>query len=182
MNCNYPLLKTIEVKEDIIDFLNKKFDSYIENDQEQDSTDTCFSRTHEGGFQTSNLLEWEDDEHQNFLNTEILNLIHEKFGFEKERIEYKWNHMLQYGDGGSMERHNHMHNEDFVIFIYLNTCKSSGNTNFYLNHHNEESLKRSKVSVRPQKGTGVCFSALLLHEGEESYEEKRIFVVGFRLV
>ena len=128
------------------------------------------------------MLEWEDEEYQEFLNNEILDIISKEFLIEKERIEYYFNHMLEYGDGGTMGYHNHLHNEDFVMFLYLNTCKSSGLTNFYLNPYNEKSIKRTKCSVAPEKNKGVCFSSLVNHEGEASYEGKRIFVVGFRLV
>ena len=74
-----------------------------------------------------------------------------------------------------------MHNEDFVFFIYLSSCESSGETVFYLNGYDKDSKERTEIFVRPKKNLGVCFSALLTHEGVESYEGKRIFVVGFRL-
>ena len=40
--------------------------------------------------------------------------------------------MLEYDEGTSMTLHTHDHNEDFVIFIYLNDCNDS-QTVFYLN-------------------------------------------------
>lgn len=183
MNLNYPLLKTFKVDENITDFINKKFDYYMENVGVENPTITSFkNKDHRTGFPTPNLLEWEDEEYQEFLNDEILSIISKEFLIEKERIEYYFNHMLEYGDGGRMGHHNHMHNEDFVMFLYLNTCKSSGVTNFYLNSFNEKSMGRTKCSVAPEKNKGVCFSSLVSHEGEASYEGKRIFVVGFRLV
>tara|TARA_R100000388_G_C7146072_1_gene112309 strand:+ start:48 stop:557 length:510 start_codon:yes stop_codon:yes gene_type:complete len=167
---NYPLLKTAKVDEFLTDFLNKKFNHYIK------TVGTKGQKT------TPNLLLWPDKEYQNFLNNEILNLISKEFSIKKEKIKYVWTHMLEYKHGGKLEAHNHMHNEDFVFFIYLNSCKSSGETVFYLNSFNEESQKRTKISVLPTKNLSVCFSALLTHEGCESYEGKKVFVVGFRLL
>jgi hypothetical protein len=166
---NYPLLKTVEVNEYLTDFLNKKFYYYIKTVGK------------EGQKTTPNLLLWQDEEYQNFLNNEILNLISKEFSIKKEEIKYVWTHMLEYKHGGKLEAHNHMHNEDFVFFIYLSSCESSGETVFYLNGYNKDSKERTEIFVRPKKNLGVCFSALLTHEGVESYEGKRIFVVGFRL-
>jgi len=167
---NYPLLKTAKVDEFLTDFLNQKFNHYIKTVGK------------EGQKTTPNLLLWPDEEYQNFLNNEILNLISKEFSIEKEKIKYVWTHMLEYKNGGKLEAHNHMHNEDFVFFIYLSSCKSSGETVFYLNNFNKDSQKRTRVCVLPTKNLSVCFSALLTHEGFESYEGKRIFVVGFRLL
>ena len=164
------MLKTTKVNESVTNFLNQKFNYYIKTVGEK------------GQKTTPNLLLWPDKEYQNFLNNEILNLISKEFLIKKERIKYVWTHMLEYKNGGKMEAHSHMHNEDFVFFIYLNSSKSSGETVFYLNNFNEDSKKRTKVSVLPTKNLSVCFSALLTHEGFESYEGKRIFVVGFRLL
>ena len=177
---NYPLLKSVKVNNSLINFLNKKFDFYIQNIKEQGQVDKAYNNF-SNGFQTPNLLLWQDKEFKNFLNNEILNLLCKKFFFKKEQIKYKWVHMLEYESGGKMEAHRHMHNEDFVFFIYLNSCKSSGETVFYLNNFDENSLKRTKISVLPKKNLGLCFSSLLVHEGFESHEDKRIFVVGFRL-
>ena len=177
LDLNYPLLKSIEIDSSIISFLNKKLDYYIENVKDQQDDLNGFHK----GFQTKNLLFWEDEEFKNFLNSEILNLLSEKLMFKKEKIKYKWTHMLEYAKGGKMDAHRHMHNEDFVFFIYLNSCESSGETIFYLNDYDEDSKQRTKVPVLPQKNLGVCFSALVLHEGLATYDDKRIFVLGFRL-
>jgi hypothetical protein len=75
---NYPLLKTVEVNEYLTDFLNKKFYYYIKTVGK------------EGQKTTPNLLLWQDEEYQNFLNNEILNLISKEFSINKEEIKYVW--------------------------------------------------------------------------------------------
>jgi hypothetical protein len=88
--------------------------------------------------------------------------------------------MLEYIDGGEMGYHNHCHNEDFVFFIYLSSC-NTGHTVFHLNGFNEEYAKRTIVSLKPQKNTGVLFSSLVMHKGEYTEENKKIYVVGIRV-
>ena len=81
--------------------------------------------------------------------------------------------------GGYVKLHNHVHAEDFVVIIYLNTC-NKGKTIFYLNHTNEFK-ERTKVEISPIKGNGVCFSSLVMHEAELTEESKKIFVLGVRV-
>ena len=60
----------------------------------------------------------------------------------------------------------------------------SKKTIFYFNKEQYNDTRRSnktKVEISPIKGNGVCFSSLLVHEAELTYESKKIFVVGVRL-
>jgi len=177
---NFPLLKTFTVDDNIVKFLNQKFDYYSSSHQ-MDEDETAFNNESiKSGYQTSNLLYWEDLEYKNFLNNELLEIISRNLSINKNNIEYFWTHMLEYQHGGKMDSHKHSHNEDFVIFIYLKTCKS-GQTVFYLNDHCEEYMERTSVELLPVSGLGAIFSSLVLHKGKFTKENKRIFVAGVRV-
>jgi len=87
---------------------------------------------------------------------------------------------LDYVDGGEMGYHKHDQNEDFVLFIYLSSC-NSGHTVFHLNDYNKEYGSRTVVKLKPEKGMGAIFSSAVLHKGEYTKENKRIYVVGIRV-
>ena len=76
-----------------------------------------------------------------------------------------------------MGAHVHKYNEDFVLFIYLKTCKT-GETVFYLN---EQYPERTLVSITPTENVGAIFSSLVMHEGKYTKEKKRIFVCGIKM-
>lgn len=177
---NFPLLKTFEVSPLIIEFLNRKFDEYKKNHQSMEHHTEFFNDDIDSGYQTKNLLFWEDVEYKEFINTQLLELVSNQLLIPKNKITYYWNHMLEYIDGGEMGCHNHCHNEDFVLFIYLNTC-NTGNTVFFLNDFNEEYSKRTSISLKPQKNIGAIFSSLVMHKGEYTEENKKIYVVGIRI-
>jgi len=177
---DYPLLKTFDVDSSIVDFLNKKFHQY-KFDHESDNLQTFFNNQNQtSGYQTQNLLNWEDDEYQYFLDTSVLDIISSVLNIEKDRIWYWWTHMLEYSDGGFLGVHNHKHNEDFVVFIYLNDC-DDGETTFFLNDDCEEYRERTKIKILPRKNLGACFSSLVMHQGEITTSNKRIFVAGVRI-
>ena len=50
-----------------------------------------------------------------------------------------------------MDYHQHLHNEDFVLFIYLKDCKD-GNTVFHLNNFDSEFAYRTKFEIQPREG------------------------------
>ena len=61
-----------------------------------------------------------------------------------------------------MEYHNHAHNEDFVMFVYLKDC-DGGETVFNFNNYDEDSFKRTQVSIRPSKDRAhLLFSGISL--------------------
>jgi len=109
-----------------------------------------------------------------------LEMISNQLSVPKSKITYFWNHMLEYNNGGEMDYHKHYHNEDFVLFIYLSSC-STGNTVFHLNDYNEEYSNRTVIKLKPEKEMGAIFSSLILHKGEYTEENKRIYVVGIRV-
>jgi hypothetical protein len=177
---NFPLLKTFSVNNDIVNFLNQKFDQYIKS-HECNKEITCFNNQNiNSGYQTDNLLTWGDSEYQTFLKTILLKIISQNLLVNENQIEYFWTHMLEYKNGGAMGEHKHYHNEDFVFFIYLKTCQS-GETIFYLNDYCQEYMDRTSVKIMPTSGKGAIFSSLVLHEGKYTEENKRIFVCGMRV-
>ena len=174
---NFPLLKTFDIDLKIVTFLDKKFEEYkIERYDHQIKT-----FNHNGtGYRTGNLLVWENEEYKNFIKTTLTDIFSEQIGLNKENIELSWNHMIYYGSGGSMNLQKHSHNEDFALFIYLDSC-SDGQTAFYLNDYNKESFLRSEFAVTPRKGLSACFSSLLLHQGLFSDQGKKMFIAGMRI-
>jgi hypothetical protein len=177
---DFPLLKTFTVDDNIVEFLNQKFD-YFSSSHEMNKGETSFNnKSIESGYQTGNLLYWEDLEYKKFLNNDLLELISKNLRLPKTNIEYFWTHILDYRDGGKMDPHKHWYNEDFVIFIYLKTCKS-GQTVFYLNDYCAEYMERTSVELLPVSGCGAIFSGLVLHEGKFTEENKRIFVAGIKV-
>ena len=175
---NIPSLKTFQVESRITDFLNIKFEEYQNTFP---SGSLLPEDNFKGGYQTGNLLEWEDEEYDNFRRKELLNLTSHLFEMDKPfKIQFFYNHMLKYGKGSSMGKHTHIHNEDYVMFIYLNDC-NDGHTGFYLNDYEPEYKERTTVMVKPTKNTGVFFHAGIPHEGFPTYENKKIFVMGIRI-
>ena len=175
---NFPLLKTFKVSPHTTSFLNRKVDEYKITHPSW-STDTNFDRSK--GYQAKNLIEWDDKEFQEFSEVDIKNLISSHLGIDKSRVFYRWVHFLDYEKGGSMDYHVHVYNEDFVLFIYLKDCNSGGDTVFHLNCFNEEYMRRTQVSVKPRENDAAIFSSTLLHRGEYTEENKRIFIFGIRV-
>jgi hypothetical protein len=177
---DFPLLKTFEVDSKITKFLNKKFNQYSSSHPNNPDNNFFSNEDYNSGYQTVNLLNWNDFEYQTFLKTELIDLISKKLNIKKHSLSYYWTHILDYQNGGMMGEHRHYHNEDFVLFIYLKTC-SSGETVFYLNDFCEEYRKRTIVKLIPTENQAAIFSSLVLHEGLFTEENKRIFVAGIRV-
>ena len=174
---NIPALKTFEVESRITNFLNKKFDEYQKDFPFLDSN-PCFRGK---GYLTGNLLEWKNEEYNDFRKKELLNLIYNFLEIDNfYQIQISFNHMMKYGKGNSMACHNHLHNEDFVMFIYLNDC-DDGHTQFYLNETQPKYKERTSLKIQPKKNTGVFFHAGISHEGLPTNENKKIFVTGIRI-
>ena len=128
---NYPLLKNFKVDAEITNFLIKKYEEYRKTNVMSWQEDTAFSnKDKNSGYQTSNMLYWDNDEFQSFLNNKFFAFVSNELG--SNNLSYFWAHYLEYKGGGSMDIHKHCHNEDFVLFVYLSTCQT-GNTIFYLN-------------------------------------------------
>ena len=174
---DFPLLKTFEVDSSFVNFLNKKFSDYIEENSITPASGPIYLS--ETGGHTKNLVEWENEEYQTFLNTTLLDLISKQLNLNKSQVKIHYNHFFDYNEGGEVKIHNHSHSEDFVIFVYTKTC-DSGHTVFYLNSK-EEFRKRTVVRLKPTFGLCACFSSSLFHFAEYTDESKRIFVIGVRI-
>jgi len=177
---NFPLLNTFQVDDSIVNFLNKKFDQFsVEQEliSSKESEDSIY--VSETGVHTGNLCLWDDVEYRNFLYNELLDICSNKLNIDSKYVHIHFTHFFDYRDGGEVKLHNHLECEDFVLFIYTNTCLS-GDTVFYLNHH-PEYKHRTKIKLKPTSGLGAIFSSMLFHEAEFTRESKRIFVVGIKI-
>lgn len=174
---NFPLFKSFRVSRLLTSFLNRKFD---ENKKQVGVWYNENSFDAEHGYQSKNLLRWKDKEFKNFVDGKLKRLISSHLNVKRSQVSYYWVHFLDYETGGSMNYHNHLHNEDFVLFIYLNDCKD-GNTVFHLNNFDSEFAHRTKFEIQPRRGRSAIFSSYLMHKGEHTNENKRIFVVGIRV-
>ena len=174
---NFPLFKSFNVSRLLTSFLNRKFD---ENKKQVGVWDNENSFDAGNGYQSKNLLIWRDKEFSNFVDGKLKRLICSHLNIKQSQLSYHWIHFLDYETGGSMKYHQHLHNEDFVLFIYLKDCKD-GNTVFHLNNYNIEYANRTRFEIQPRRGRSAIFSSYLIHKGEHTNENKRIFVVGIKV-
>ena len=94
---NFASLKTFEVESRITDFLNRKFEEYQKVFSPLDIyyPNNSFKGD---GYQTGNLLKWEDKEYSNFISKELMDLTINLFEIDKPYgIQFFYNHMLEYG-------------------------------------------------------------------------------------
>jgi hypothetical protein len=177
---DFPLLKTLEINENIVDFLDKKFYEFSLSNKlisAKESNDPVYIS--DTGVHTGNLCLWDDLEYKNFINTEILNLCSKQLNIDSKFINIHYTHFFDYRKGGKVNLHNHIFSEDFVLFVYMNTC-SSGETVFYLNPDLSYKLN-TQVKIKPTRGLGAVFSSMLFHEVEFTSEPKKIFVIGIKI-
>lgn len=177
---NYPLLNTFQIDDSTVNFLNKKFDQFSEEQElisSKESEDSIYIS--ETGVHTGNLCLWKDIEYKNFVKKDLLDICSSQLGLDTKNVHINFTHFFDYRTGGEVKLHNHLECEDFVLFIYTNTC-NSGDTIFYLNHH-PDYKHRTKVKLKPTFGLGAIFSSMIYHEAEFTNESKRIFVVGIKV-
>ena len=173
---DFPLLRTFEVDSIFVDFLNKKFYDYV-GEFGLDYDFTAF-KSNTGGH-TKNLVYWENSEYQNFVTETLIDLVSNELILSRDRIQIHFSHFLDYNGDGWIETHNHVHAEDFVLFVYMNDC-DTGHTVFYLNNE-EEFRERTLTKIKPTSGLCALFSSSLFHSGDYTNESKRLFVVGIRV-
>jgi len=174
---NFPLLKSFQVDEPLVIGLNSWLDNRISAGGAFDENNSFSRRGY--GYQTENLA-FANDPALVTLRESLLSIAAEQLGLPRSGIRPFWLHMLEYDAYGSMERHKHDHNEDFVLFIYLKDC-SDGDTVWYLNNYDPDAMCRTTFSLKPRAGMGAIFSALVLHEGLATVDGKRVCVCGIRL-
>jgi len=174
----FPLLNTFQVDESIVSFLNRKFEQYSSSNSlvfpAKTNDPVYVSKT---GIHTTNLCLWDDDEYKNFLDNTLLEMCSKELELDRDDIDIHFTHFFDYRKGGWVRPHKHSPFEDYVMFIYTNTC-SSGHTVFYLNPDHKD---RTTVKLQPTSGLAAFFSSSLVHEAEYTSEPKRIFVVGIKI-
>lgn len=121
------------------------------------------------GIQTSNILLLSD--FQNFIFQDSLNkllLICERI--LRCNLRYFHVHIIEYFDNGYQDIHNHKHNEDFSLILYLNDCNRG------------ETFFDSGIVCIPKKDNIVLFSSSLDHGGNHTSpsDNKKVLVCGFR--
>jgi hypothetical protein len=78
---NFPLLKTFDVSSSITSFLEKIFNRV---GWDNNAGKNCFDKSR--GYQTSNLLKWDNEEFKNFTENELLDLISSHLEMDKSKI------------------------------------------------------------------------------------------------
>ena len=120
------------------------------------------------GIQTSNILLLPD--FQNFMFQDSLNkllLICENI--LRCNLKYFHVHIIEYFDNGYQAIHNHKHNEDFSLVLYLNDCQRG------------ETFFDSGIVCIPKKDNILLFSSSLDHGGNKTSvsDNKKVLVCGF---
>ena len=152
-----------------VNFFNRKLDSYKKDEKLFMKRGTSATVD---GIQTHNMLNFCEKDVQRELNC-LKSKLEKKC---KSKFEYHWSHLIEYDYGGYQTAHTHDHNEDFSLIVYLNTCKS-GETNFVLNE------KRNIIKkVFPKKGKAIMFHSSILHGANNCFENKRVLVLGLKLI
>jgi hypothetical protein len=149
------MIKEFTIDEKITDYLLIVLDQLKINNFGVDTNFCCTVK----GFQTNNICEMPFM--QETLN-EILNYLPIK------NLKYRWFHMIDYEKHGLQIKHNHETTEDFSYVLYLTDCEQGGNTVFYEND--------KKISIKPQKNKLIFFESKLLHEGNETIDNKKVAV------
>ena len=142
------------IDEKAINYFNKLLDRFIKKKRKSVTSSTY---TH-NGYQTANIVNHISDYYKQSLLKQYFN------SYELLHV-----HMIHYYTGGSQKVHHHQDHDKFSFILYLNDA--DGDTVFYFD---------KEVSVSPERGKIVYFSGNLLHEGKESFQEKRVLVGGLR--
>ncbi len=179
MHFDFPLFKDFEVDSEFVSFMNRKYRDYILSNGTIHVADQNVYISPTGCY-TSNLLEWENEEYEEFAEGKLMDIASEQLGLDKSQFYLHHNHIFDYQGSGFVRPHNHEYAEDFVLLFYLNTC-TSGETVFILNNSRPWNTERTSIKITPVAGRAVCFSSLLVHRVEPCTEGKRIFAVGIKI-
>tara|TARA_B100000287_G_scaffold367763_1_gene363674 strand:+ start:35 stop:589 length:555 start_codon:yes stop_codon:yes gene_type:complete len=176
MRFNLPLIKEFDVDLELVSFLNKKYRDYILGNQILYDAEKRIYMSDTGVY-TGNLLEWENEEYQDFVKGKLTDIVSEELNLSKDQFNHWFNHIFDYQGSGYVREHRHEQSEEFTLLFYLKTC-TSGNTVFYLNTWDDERRERTAISFTPTAGKGIVFSGLVNHSVEDVTEGKRIFAAG----
>ena len=125
------------------------------------------------GIQSQNALLLANFQKDNKFQECLDNLIIIPESIIGEELSYHWVHFVEYYRGGYQEIHNHAHNEDYSLIIYLNTCRG-GETYFDI---------KPPASFSPKKNTMLLFKSDVDHGANKTsswFRNKKILVCGLR--
>ena len=161
-------LANVEVSEAITDNVIECWDKYKTN---SDNTIDVTSTSTFDGLQSANALELLDFQEDYKFQGALNNLLEIVQHLIRTNLHYYWVHFVEYHSGGYQGIHNHAHNEDYSLILYLNTCKG-GQTHF-----------ESGVVCTPKKNNMLVFQATLNHGAKEtqSWDNKKVLVCGMRI-
>ena len=162
-----PAFYEFNIDDNFIDFFDNKIKIYEDNNYTVGENETATIN----GAQTNNILELNDDEVNEKLNL-LLRVIENK---SKCKFTYQWAHLIRYNEEGYQDIHNHDHNEDVSLLIYLNTCLD-GKTEFLINQK-----RKIKFYRNPEKGKCVMFLSSIYHRALPSSQNKKVLVLGLRI-
>jgi hypothetical protein len=160
-------LSTIEINESITDDVIECWDKYKTN--EDNTIDVKATATFKG-IQSANALHLIDFQEDCKFQEALKNILEIGEHLIKTTLYYYWVHFVEYHSGGYQGIHNHVHNEDYSLILYLNTCKG-GQTEF-----------ESGVMCTPKKNQLVIFQSSINHRAREtqSWDNKKVLVCGVR--
>ena len=166
---NHDEVTAVRVPDDMVYIIETTFDRYKTNPVNM-IPDAAKQTATKKGVQTHNLLNLKDfiNDGPFYRTMQRLTLITEREIDVKLQMHHI--HLIEYDTGGYQTEHDHSHNEDWSIVLYLNTC-NDGDTYFPslgINHF-------------PVKNKMVIFSAYAKHGANETNSGKKILVMGFKV-
>ena len=160
-------LANVEITEAITNNIVECWDKYKNNSN--NTIDVSSTSTFDG-IQSGNVLYLADFEEDHKFQGALKNILEIVQHLIQIKLNYYWVHFVEYHSGGHQSIHNHAHNEDYSLILYLNTCKG-GQTHF-----------ESGVVCTPKKNNMLVFQATLNHGAREtqSWDNKKVLVCGMR--
>jgi hypothetical protein len=159
------MIKVFNVEENIVEYMTSLLKIFLAKpelvkDIKQSSLSAnCFS--------TLNLLKiLHNNNFYNYID-ELKTII--ELHVDKE-LDFFYVHMVDYANGGIMNKHSHDHNEDYSFILYLNTCDDG---------YTVLSLKNC-LKIKPEQGKMLVFSSNIPHSSEYS-NSKKVLVGGLKV-
>ena len=120
------------------------------------------------GIQTKNVLFLSDFQNNQFKKS-LNKLLEICKNILKLNISFHYVHFVEYFADGYQSIHNHKHNEDFSLVLYLNDCNRG------------ETFFDSGIVCIPKKDNILLFSSSLDHGGNHTSisDNKKVLVCGF---
>ena len=157
----------VEITEAITDNVIECWDKYKSNPI---NTINITSSATFDGIQSDNALNLSDFQEDYKFQGALKNILEIVQYLLQSKLHYYWVHFVEYHSGGYQGLHNHAHNEDYSLILYLNTCKGG------------ETCFESGVVCTPKKNHMMIFQANINHKAKEtqSWDNKKVLVCGMR--